>query len=614
MNSHPGVSEILALLDALKNVIRDFVAREEKLNGEFHAQTAAALSAFEAANQQQEVAATILQRNADAALDAEKDGCHLRFSRRKAWINRAHAAVSRRVLGEIGEQDAQWKDRTQQGVQEAEQRREADLAGATSAYDNFQLKLTEAGGVLTQLETAAGGAFRGYGKFRRLLALDRKWPEPDLSPDENALLGEMQRLQSKISGDLDRFRKLPLPLIFKFVPVWLATGLLAGVAMAGFILPHFGWHFILPTYAAAAAIALVAVVAGYFLGGRAAPTATAIAGDIAKARRLYDACHEKSWTHYQQEQERILNEFEETKRNLNLEWKQAAREISNARGSRPLALGEKASRLTQKNEAWLQAELERIQQHHTDTVARLKSEDKNASGKTPPRTRREWRKLKLRINSAGRNWRRTGKNKSSCCATKFARSTTCRKTVSRVGRRTLERLDAAANFSQRREIRAPRSGRGEICRGHAEECAAGVARSGGDFRPLSLVCPSQGSILFESGKTSGDEAFGAINNLIFRLLSATPPGKLNFTIFDPVGLGQNFAALTHLTDYEESSINSRIWTQTAQFEEKLAELNEHMEKIIQMYLRNEYATIAEYKPRPAASRRNIISSSSRRSR
>ena len=100
--------------------------------------------------------------------------------------------------------------------------------------------------------------------------------------------------------------------------------------------------------------------------------------------------------------------------------------------------------------------------------------------------------------------------------------------------------------------------------------------------------------MFESGKTSGDEAFSVINNIIFRLLAATPPGKLSFTIFDPVGLGQNFAALTHLADYEESSLNSRIWTQSAQFEEKLAELNEHMEKIIQMYLRNEYETIADY--------------------
>ncbi len=109
-----------------------------------------------------------------------------------------------------------------------------------------------------------------------------------------------------------------------------------------------------------------------------------------------------------------------------------------------------------------------------------------------------------------------------------------------------------------------------------------------------LTHPQQGSLLFETGKDGGDEAVGAINNIILRLLATTPPGRLEFTIFDPVGLGQNFASLMHLADYEASTINSRIWTQSAQFEEKLAELNEHMEKIIQMYLRNEYATITEY--------------------
>jgi hypothetical protein len=112
--------------------------------------------------------------------------------------------------------------------------------------------------------------------------------------------------------------------------------------------------------------------------------------------------------------------------------------------------------------------------------------------------------------------------------------------------------------------------------------------------PLLLKYPSQGSILLETAKSGGHEAIAAINNVIFRLLSAHPPGKLSFTIFDPVGLGQNFAGLMHLADYEEGQINSRIWTQTGQLEEKLAELNEHMEKVIQMYLRNEFETIAEY--------------------
>ena len=63
---------------------------------------------------------------------------------------------------------------------------------------------------------------------------------------------------------------------------------------------------------------------------------------------------------------------------------------------------------------------------------------------------------------------------------------------------------------------------------------------------------------------------------------------------DPVGLGKDFAGLMHLADYEETLINHRIWTQSTQIEERLAELNEHIEKVIQMYLRNEFANITEY--------------------
>ena len=111
---------------------------------------------------------------------------------------------------------------------------------------------------------------------------------------------------------------------------------------------------------------------------------------------------------------------------------------------------------------------------------------------------------------------------------------------------------------------------------------------------LSLAFPRQGSILFETSDSGHDEMIGALNNVILRLLSVAPAGRLNFTILDPVGLGQNFAGIMHLADYEDRLINSRIWTQTGQIEDKLLNLNEHMEKVIQMYLRNEYETIAEY--------------------
>ena len=40
-------------------------------------------------------------------------------------------------------------------------------------------------------------------------------------------------------------------------------------------------------------------------------------------------------------------------------------------------------------------------------------------------------------------------------------------------------------------------------------------------------------------------------------------GKVRFTIIDPVGLGENFAAFMHLADYDEPLVGSRIWTEPA---------------------------------------------------
>src|SRR6185503_9047737 len=90
--------------------------------------------------------------------------------------------------------------------------------------------------------------------------------------------------------------------------------------------------------------------------------------------------------------------------------------------------------------------------------------------------------------------------------------------------------------------------------------------------PLVLRCPNEASILFESHGPDDAAVFGALNGLILRFLATSPPGKASFTIFDPVKLGQNFAALMHLSDYGEGLINGRIWTEPAQIEERLAEL------------------------------------------
>ncbi len=596
MNSLPGVNETLALLDALKGVVRDFVAREEKLESRFRVLSAAEADAFSTRSQTQAEAAATRETNTADALEMERKRLQSRFEKRRERINRANVAVNRWVQDAIIQCDAEWKDRTQEGVQAAELRRAGELTNATANFNDFQQNLTAAGEELTKLEMAALGAFRGYGKFRRMLAPGRKWPEPDLTPDENALFKEFQKLQSKIAGDLIRFGKFPLPLIFRFLPVWLLSALLLAVAAAHPALAHFGRNDITQLEASLALGAFVLVVIIYFAGGQlAASLAKSIAGDLAKMRRLFDACAEKSAAHLQSEQARFDDEFETTRNNFNQEWRQAVRNISESRSANSTVIREKAARVSQKNERWYRKELEQIQPRHAEAAARLKAEDaaqvrqiaeaqKAKMAQIEDEHRRERQELETDWNNTvtplceqlraandaaekafpvwkDASWKNWTPPLEFQNAAKFARLES-----------PLETFAGALPKNPRLKWPGP-----EII-----------------SAPLSLVFPAQGSILFETGKSSGDEAFGAINSVIFRLLATTPPGKLSFTIFDPVGLGQNFSSLMHLADYEEGSINSRIWTQQAQFEEKLAELNEHMEKIIQMYLRNEYATIAEY--------------------
>jgi hypothetical protein len=81
---------------------------------------------------------------------------------------------------------------------------------------------------------------------------------------------------------------------------------------------------------------------------------------------------------------------------------------------------------------------------------------------------------------------------------------------------------------------------------------------------------------------------------MLRFLTTLPPGKVRFTIIDPVGLGQNFAAFMHLADYDEALVASRIWTEQAHIEQRLTDLTGHMENVIQKYLRNQFESIEEY--------------------
>lgn len=114
-----------------------------------------------------------------------------------------------------------------------------------------------------------------------------------------------------------------------------------------------------------------------------------------------------------------------------------------------------------------------------------------------------------------------------------------------------------------------------------------------DF-PAVLSYPKVPSLLLEADGEGRDAAASVLRNVMLRMLTSLPPGKVRFTVIDPVGLGQNFSAFMHLADYDERLVASRIWTESQHITQRLTDLTEHMEKVIQKYLRNEFASIQEY--------------------
>ena len=95
--------------------------------------------------------------------------------------------------------------------------------------------------------------------------------------------------------------------------------------------------------------------------------------------------------------------------------------------------------------------------------------------------------------------------------------------------------------------------------------------------PAVLDFPGKAALLVEADEASRPAALGTLQDAMSRLVTAIPPGKVRFTMIDPVGLGQSFAAFMRLADHDERLVAGRIWTELRHIEQRLADLTEHME-------------------------------------
>lgn len=595
MNSHLGVRETLELVESLRGTVREFNAREEKLVQDLRQKTA------------------LLQRRRDEAIDSattrlteetareessfaeRKTSAQATYRKEKSGIGEKQKTGLKDGLKEIENREGSRKHKLQTETLQSKRDRETGLANAETALAEFKAALAADHENLSLLEARARKSFSGYGRFVRLLRDAPEKAEVDRAADDYQLSARLRELLAKAGNDLDRFRRLPLPAFFRFRLVWLilifaqlpVALLLGQLGMASF------------TYRQAIASIGGCLLIGFILhllGKRQAePGARTIAGTLGKARRLHDICSEKCDTRHAQEMQRIENEFRARNELINQEWDRALEEAAADRASLPQKIKDEAARAFDENEKFYRGELERLQREHTETMERVNFEAEARQKEAAATCAEKEAKLNADDRELWRPMEAEWKRRiQPLYETIRAVQSEAEKVFPAWESGSWKNWKPPAQFENAARFARMEVDVASLSEGLPKDARLALPDPARFSLPLLLTYPQQGSILFETSNAGRDEIIGTLNNVILRLLSNSPAGRLSFTIIDPVGLGQSFSGVMHLADYAEYLITSRIWTQTGQIEQRLAELNEHMEKVIQMYLRNEYATIAEY--------------------
>ena len=113
-------------------------------------------------------------------------------------------------------------------------------------------------------------------------------------------------------------------------------------------------------------------------------------------------------------------------------------------------------------------------------------------------------------------------------------------------------------------------------------------------QPATLPWPVTSSLVIRTDADEREAASAMMQAMMLRIATGIPAGQSRFTIIDPLGLGKQFSGFMHLADHDELLVTSRIWTEPQLIEQKLADITEQMEVVIQKYLRNEYESIGAY--------------------
>jgi hypothetical protein len=594
-----SATETLELLRRLRDVSRAFAAREEQLQREQQAQETRLKQRCEAVFAQRseqlqgEVAAL------ENSLAAARARLAARWDNRRARLDRAQKNALRQRLTRAEERENQRKFELQRELLNAQREREAGLKAASTAHAEFiaQLKVEQEN--MEKLKARARVTLRGYGSWRqRLESGEVDMTEYGSNPDE--LLLERLRINLAAAQQEDqRVRAMGLPLAFSYVPVWFwcILVLIGGAVLAFADLSSLGLKPLsLLTAVIIAVVGLGLVGVAYLIGWLAGrKSAETLAQALADAQQIAaDAESQAKQRRQAQEQEAEAKAAAVGQRHED-EWNKALNETDVTK-----------TECKRVMEARLQRANARYERLHTAVTGAY--EDASTAQLSAAKAAADEDLQGVAIANETSQMTVANQRESAWLA------------LANEWRSATEPLFAALGESQRAAAEqfpawsadAPRQWTAPEQFAHAAQFArldVDVVKLAGALPrnprlalpgpasfsvPLLLTVPQLASLLVETKGEGREQVIATLNDTILRLLASAPPGRLSFTLVDPVELGRSFSGLMHLADYDERLINSRIWTQPAHIEQQLALLNDHIEKVSQMYLRNEFATVADY--------------------
>lgn len=593
-----AAKQALGLVDSIKATVEDIGTRVAKLNENLQTTLIREGRRFEVTLEEQTRQSSADTFKSEEAFQQAKAALQSAFERRKAQIGRAYQASREQAIQNVDKQFGARKYELQKTMLQAEKDRESGLAANAAATRDFETQLAAELEALNTLERAAQRAFKGYGGFRRKFVAAYQNPAVDATGDAHQLLLRMREQLAHGKSGLEKFRGFWLVGLFRYLPLWVVVAAceLAVVPFAARLgLPPVGYP-----QAGLAVVVTIAVIwlIRLFAAGTARSTVDAIATALAAARVLHDACQERGKNHARETLDQIQNGFLETSRSVDHQLKQAQAEASQQRVACRMETDERTVRLNARHEQAFRFRREQLEKKFHAGSKETKDQEENLKQTKA----QQWaeRQASLKAEHAARlkelqdEWTRRLEPLYQDIA---SAQNLAGQLFPEWSAATVSNWNPPAKFAQAAKFGQLGVDVTKLCESISQRPGLALPGPAQFSLPLCLGYPEQGSVLIESSNTGQPEAIQVLNNLVLRLLSAAPPGRLNFTIIDPVGLGQNFAGVMHLADFEEQIINSRIWTQSGQIDQKLADLNEHMEKVIQMYLRNEYNTIAEYNER-----------------